>query len=167
MGKEAEEAALQWHPAFFAGIQIEFSEEKEKLTFENEHQLGTKPKQIDVLIIKKESETRLRKNIGRIFRKYNIIEYKSPEDYISIDDFYQVYGYACFFKADTEKVNEIKAEEITITFVCKRKPEKLIQHLQEERGFQLVEKDGIYTIYGDFFPMQLLLTSELSKTENF
>ena len=167
MGKEAEETALQWHPAFFAGIQIEFSEEKEKLTFENEHQLGTKPKQIDVLIIKKESETKLRKNIGRIFRKYNIIEYKSPEDYISIDDFYQVYGYAYFFKADTEKVNEIKAEEITITFVCKRKPEKLIQHLQEERGFQLVEKDGIYTIYGDFFPMQLLLTSELSKTENF
>ena len=39
MGKEAEETALQWHPAFFAGIQIEFSEEKEKLTFENEHQL--------------------------------------------------------------------------------------------------------------------------------
>ena len=167
MGKEAEEAVLQWHPAFFAGIQIEFSEEKEKLTFENEHQLGTKPKQIDVLIIKKESETRLRKNIGKIFRKYNIIEYKSPEDYISIDDFYQVYGYACFFKADTKKVNEIKAEEITITFVCKRKPEKLIKHLQEERGFRLEGEEGIYTIYGDFFPMQLLVTSELSKTENF
>ena len=167
MGKEAEEGALQWHPAFLAGIQIEFSEEKEKLTFENEHQLGTKPKQIDVLIIKKESETRLRKNIGKIFRKYNIIEYKSPEDYISIDDFYQVYGYACFFKADTEKINEIKAEDITITFVCKRKPEKLIKHLQEERGLRLEEKEGIYTIYGDFFPMQLLLTSELSKTENF
>ena len=167
MGKEAEEGALQWHPAFFAGIQIEFGEEKEKLIFENEHQLGTKPKQIDVLIIKKESETRLRKNIGKIFRKYNIIEYKSPEDYISIDDFYQVYGYACFFKADTEKINEIKAEDITITFVCKRKPEKLIKHLQEERGLRLEEKEGICTIYGDFFPMQLLLTSKLSKTENF
>ena len=167
MGKEAEEAVLQWHPAFFAGIQIEFSEEKEKLIFENEHQLGTKPKQIDVLIIKKESENELRKNIGKIFRKYNIIEYKSPEDYISIDDFYQVYGYACFFKADTKKTNEIKAEEITITFVCKRKPEKLVKHLQEERGFRLEGKEGIYPIYGDFFPMQLLVTSELSKTENF
>ena len=98
MGKEAEEAVLQWHPAFFAGIQIEFSEEKEMLTFENEHQLGTKPKQIDVLIIKKESETKLRKNIGKIFRRYNIVEYKSPKDYLSIDDFYQVYGYACFLR---------------------------------------------------------------------
>lgn len=167
MGKEAEEALLQWHPAFFAGIQIEFSEEKEKLTFENEHQLGTKPKQIDVLIIKKESENELRKNIGKIFRKFNIIEYKSPKDYLSIDDFYQVYGYACFFKADTKKVDEIKAEEITITFVCKRKPKKLIKHLKAKRGFRIEGKDGIYMIYGDFFPMQIILTSKLSDTENF
>lgn len=29
---------LPWHPAFFAGIQIEFEEEAHKLTFENEHQ---------------------------------------------------------------------------------------------------------------------------------
>ena len=36
---------LQWHPAFYAGIRIEFEEEKEKLIFENEHQLGTKPKE--------------------------------------------------------------------------------------------------------------------------
>ena len=43
---------LQWHPAFFAGIQIELEEEREYLSFENEHQLGTKPKEIDVLIIK-------------------------------------------------------------------------------------------------------------------
>ena len=70
MGEETKEPTIQWHPAFYAGIQIEFSEEKEKLTFENEHQLGTKPKQIDVLIIKKESETTIQKNIGRIFRRH-------------------------------------------------------------------------------------------------
>ncbi|MBR5595886.1 MAG: 3-isopropylmalate dehydrogenase [Lachnospiraceae bacterium] len=167
MGKEAEETAYQWHPAFFAGIQIEFSEEKEKLTFENEHHLGTKPKQIDVLIIKKESETELQKNIGKIFRRYNIIEYKSPKDYLSIDDFYQVYGYACFFKSDAKQVDEIKAEEITITFVCKNKPKKLIKYLQEERELRIEGNEGIYVMHGDFFAMQLLVTSELSKKENF
>ena len=35
--------------------------------------------QIDVLV-KNEKHVKLRKNIGRIFRQYNIIEYKSPED---------------------------------------------------------------------------------------
>lgn len=44
---------LPWHPAFYANIQIEFEDEASKLTFENEHHLGTQPKRIDVLIIKK------------------------------------------------------------------------------------------------------------------
>ncbi|MCA5962238.1 hypothetical protein LC724_20220 [Blautia sp. RD014234] len=38
---------------FYAGIQIELEAEADLLLFENEHQLGTKPKEIDVLIVKK------------------------------------------------------------------------------------------------------------------
>lgn len=78
-----------------------------------------------------------------------------------------MYGYACFFKADTESVNEIKADEITITSVCKTKPQKLIKYLKEKRAFWIRREEGIYIIYGDFFPMQLIVTSELSETENF
>ena len=62
----------------FAEIQIELQEDAEHLIFENEHQLGTKPKEIDVLIIKKDKGRVIRKNIGRIFRQRNIVEYKSP-----------------------------------------------------------------------------------------
>ena len=80
---------LQWHPAFYAGIQIELAGEREHLSFENEHHLGTKPKQIDVLIIKKDGDYQVQKNIGRIFRGHNIIEYKSPADSLNIDDFYR------------------------------------------------------------------------------
>ena len=71
---EETQKRLQWHPAFFAGLQIEFASEEEKLIFENEHQLGTKPYQLDVLVIKKSSDLSIRKNIGRIFRKHNIID---------------------------------------------------------------------------------------------
>ena len=83
MEMQKEEAKmLQWHPAFFAEIQIELQEDAEHLIFENEHQLGTKPKEIDVLIIKKDKGRVIRKNIGRIFRQHNIVEYKSPLDYL-------------------------------------------------------------------------------------
>ena len=100
MGKKMDAARkLQWHPAFYADIQIELENEAEKFIFENEHQLGTKPFGIDVLIVKKRIEESVQKNIGRIFRKYNIIEYKSPPDYLSIDDYYKVYGYTCFYSA--------------------------------------------------------------------
>lgn len=78
---------LQWHPAFYAGIQIELAGEREHLSFENEHHLGTRPKQIDVLIIKKDGDYQVQKNIGRIFRGHNIVEYKSPADSLNIDDF--------------------------------------------------------------------------------
>lgn len=79
-------------------MHIEFREEMEKLRFEEEHILGKKPMQIDLLIIKMKTEEKIRKNIGKIFREHNIIEYKSPEDYLSINDFYKVYGYACFIR---------------------------------------------------------------------
>ena len=49
--------------------------------------------QIDELVIKVHDNEKIQKNIGRIFRKHNIVEYKSPEDYLTINDFINVYGY--------------------------------------------------------------------------
>ena len=165
--KSPSNSELQWHPAFFAGIQIELKDDKENLSFENEHQLNAKPMEIDVLVIKKEKDVPVRKNIGRIFRKHNIIEYKSPKDYLSIDDFYKVYGYTCFYKADTGAADEIKANELTMTFVCSRYPSKLLRHLKEKRGYTIEKpEDGIYYIKGDYFPIQIIVTSKLSETEN-
>lgn len=159
---------LQWHPAFFAGIQIELEEEREKLIFENEHQLSTKPMEIDVLVIKKHSDVQIQKNIGRIFRGHNIVEYKSPEDSFSINDFYKVYGYACFYKSDTETVDAIRADDITITFVVKQFPREMLKKLQRTRNLQVVKFDeGIYHISGDIFPIQIIHTAKLSKENNF
>lgn len=165
--KENHKPLLQWHPAFYAGIQIEFEKEKDKLIFENEHHLGTKPKEIDVLIIKKNSNYKIKKNIGRIFRKHNIIEYKSPDDYLSIDDFYLVYAYACLYKCDTPSIDEISIEDITITFVSSKYPKSLLTHLKDIRKFSIEKKEnGVYYVKGDFFPIQIICTKELSDTTN-
>ena len=158
---------LQWHPAFYAGLQIEFSEEAEKLIFENEHQLGTKPREIDVLIIKKNPKERINKNIGRIFRTYNIVEYKSPEDYLSIDDYYKVCGYACFYKSDAPRINAIQTLEITVSFVCRNYPYRLMKHLKEERKLYIEKQEaGIFYITGEVFPIQLIVTARLSAEDN-
>ena len=167
-GKFDERPELQWHPAFFAGIRIEFLREGKKMFFENEHQLGTKPKEIDVLIIKKNSDEPIQKNIGRIFRKHNLVEYKSPTDYLGIDDFYKTYAYAYFYKTDTAYADEIDVQDITISFVCKSYPKKLIAHLLEVRKFEIKEyEEGIFYIMGDIIPIQLIVTSQLSKQNNF
>ena len=117
MGKET----LQWHPAFYAGLQIELQ------------------------------------------------EYKSPTDYLSIDDYYKGYAYACFYKADTEKQNAIPIKELTLTFVSKRYPGKLIEHLKKERGYRIEEQEkGIYYIVkgSEILPTQIIVTSRVSEEEN-
>ena len=163
---EQKEQTIQWHPAFFAGIQIELGDEAKYFSFEAEHQLGTKPMAIDVLV-KKEKERRIRKNIGRIFRTHNVIEYKSPTDYLSVDDFYKVYGYACFYKSDVANVDSISIEDLTITFVSTNYPRKLIRHLREVKKYQIHKSEkGIYYVYGDQIPIQILVASQLDPSEN-
>ena len=158
---------LQWHPAFYAVLQIELQDESKHLEFENEHMLGTKPKQIDVLVIKNKANFRIKKNIGQIFRKYNIIEYKNPRDYLSIDDFYKSYAYACLFKQEGSTHDPIDIRDITLTFVSRCFPVKLINHWKKVRGFQIVkQEEGIFYILGDIMPMQLLITRMLTKEEN-
>ena len=162
-----DKSKIQWHPAFYATIQIEFREELDKLHFENEHYLSKKPMQIDVLIIKKRTDELIHKNIGQIFRKHNIIEYKSPTDYLSVDDFWKVYGYAMFYKSESSHVDNIKISEITITYVSMGYPESLMTYLSENLGLGIEKQGkGIYYIINDRIPMQILVSSELSEEEN-
>ena len=158
---------IQWHPAFDAALQIELGEEAKYLTFEPEHLLSKKPMQIDVLV-KNEKKVKIRKNIGRIFRQHNIIEYKSPEDHLNIDDFYKVYGYTCIYKTEVEKVNQIPAEELTITIVCYHYPRQMLRNLQNERNINVKNiENGIYYLYGDAIPIQLIIVPELSIENNY
>ncbi len=85
---------------------------------------------------KKETQI-LKKNIGKIFRRYNIVEYKSPDDYLCIDDFYKGYAYTYFYKADRTPVNSILLEELPISFVCQNYPRELFRHIVEERKLQI------------------------------
>lgn len=159
---------LQWHPAFQAVLRIELEEELEYLDIRNEQTLNKKPLQIDVLIIKNVKGVPITKNIGRIFKKYNIIEYKSPTDHLSINDFYKVYAYACLYQSNTEHEMEIAPDDITITFVSTRYPRKLLEHLKKKRHFEIENIDnGIYYISGDIFSMQLIVIRQLSKENNF
>ncbi len=159
---------LQWHPAFSAVLHIEFEDELEHLYFHDEFPLSRQPMRMDILIIKKNPDIQLRKNIGQIFRTYNIIEYKPPGVSLSLNHFYKAYGYACFFQSDTEKECEIEPDEITITYVCYHYPRKLLKCLTLSMNISVRKKEaGIYYLEGTFFKMQLLVTSRLSSEQNY
>lgn len=158
---------IQWHPAFDAALQIELGDEAKYLEFESEHMLTKKPMQIDVLV-KNDKHVKIQKNIGRIFRQYNIIEYKSPKDDLNIDDFYKTYAYACIYKSDTEAVDRIQATELTISFVCYHYPRAMLNKLERDRCMAVEGvDDGIYYLLGDAIPIQLIVVPALSKENNY
>jgi hypothetical protein len=76
--KDAGHGKLQWHPGFLQAIKLELSNYKESLEFKYEYQLTSEPLRIDLLIIKKPKSMVVDKNIARIFKADNLLEYKSP-----------------------------------------------------------------------------------------
>ncbi|MCL2806201.1 MAG: hypothetical protein FWD26_09695 [Treponema sp.] len=154
---------IPWHPAFVEALQLELEAYKDVLEFHPELQLTTEPLRIDCVVIKKLKEVKIEKNIGAIFRTWNILEYKSPEDYVSVSDFYKVYGYACIYIT----LNEIPITDLTITFVESRYPRELIKHLKNVRGYTVAKTSaGVYTVSGDILSMQIIDSRKLSADDN-
>jgi len=155
---------LSWHQAFLQAIRLELSEYGDDLEFKYEYQLTTDPLRIDVLIIKKPKRLTVEKNIARIFRAVNIFEYKSPEDSLSIKDFFKVCAYAYLYAANDP---ETDLSDITINFIGSRYPRTLIKYLTGTRGYK-IEKPypGIYFVSGSFIPIQIIVSKKLPETEN-
>jgi len=161
--QDGELSRIPWHPAFIEAIQLELEDYSNCLEFYSEYQLTSEPLKIDCVIIKKTKETEIKKNFASIFKKANLLEYKSPGDYISVAGFYKVYGYACLF-ASFEK---IPITELTISFVGSRHPEKLLNHLAHVRRYKVEENNsGIYTLKGDIIPIQIIDNRLLSAEDN-
>jgi hypothetical protein len=156
-------ARISWHPAFIEALQMELQDYQDVLEFHPEYQLTSEPLRIDCVVIKKAKNVVIKKNIAVIFREWNLLEYKSPDDNVSVADFYKVYAYACLYAS----FNKVPITSLTISFVESRYPQKLLNHLKNERGYKVVETcSGIYTVSGDILPIQLIESKKLSMEEN-
>ena len=155
---------LQWHTAFLQAIQMELSDYRGFLEFRYEYQLTSEPLRIDLLIIKKPKDMLIDKNIARVFRADNLLEYKSPDDYLSVKDFLKVYAYANLYAAIHA---DIDLSDITLTFVESRHPRKLLRYLTRVRNYRAEETSpGIYRVSGDYIPIQIIESKKLSENEN-
>lgn len=158
---------IQWHPGFIAAMNLELTQDRKNLLFEKEYNLNTKPLEIDLLVIKKESLTDVSNEIGKIFRGHNIMEYKSPEDHLDIDVFYKTTAYASLYKSYGKTLDEIKEDDITVSLIRENKPKKLFQYFREH-GYKLSNPyHGIYYVESHvLFPTQIIVTKELDMEKH-
>ena len=117
--------------------------------------------------MKKLTDAVIQNEIGRIFRGHNIIEYKSPEDNLSIDDFYKTLGYACIYKGLGKTVDEVPAGELTVSLFRERFPHKMTAALRQS-GMAVEERfQGVYYVSGQIpFPTQIVVTGRLAATHH-
>jgi len=158
---------IQWHPGFVAAINLELIKNRNDLMFEKEYNLNTKPLEVDLLIIKKNSGIEVENKIGQIFRGHNILEYKCPKDQLDIDTYYKVVGYASLYKSYGKTVDCIKAEDVTISLVRDVKPLGLFRYFAEHHCSVSSPYKGIYYIEGPvLFPTQVIVTKELNRKDH-
>lgn len=161
----ADETKIQWHPAFCSAMQLTLFSNADSLDYTREFNLSSKPLQVDLLVINKENDKPVDDEVGRIFRRHNLLEYKSPGDDLNIDTYYKVVGYGCLYKALAGKhVNEIKADDITLTLVRREKPADLLDMLVKT-GIEVSSNyPGIYHLHGNTtFETQIISTKELPE----
>lgn len=153
----------QYHPAFYAAMELEFREDKDHLTYYREYNLNTKPNSIDFLVINADTDVKVHSELGAIFKKHNIIEYKSPRHSLDVSVYYRTIGYAYLYQ--TYGVGESNLDDMTITFIRKGYPRALVKWLKEQ-GFEIVQyRKGIYHVTRQWhIDMQLVITSRLEDT---
>ena len=156
---------IQWHPGFYGAAELEFISNKGDLEFQREFNLSKEPIRMDLLIIKKLSNVRTENEIGHIFRKFNVVEYKSNDDALSIDDYYKTVGYACLYKGLGETVDQIPANELTISIFRESYPREMFEAMKN-LGLEIKERyPGIYYISGKqaLFDTQVVVTKQLNR----
>jgi hypothetical protein len=158
-----EHGKIYWHEAFFEALQLELHQYRDFLEFESEHRLSKEALRVDVLVIKKNKDVRIEKNIGKIFKEHNLFEYKSELDSFSFWDYNKVMGYALLYSS----FERVPMSEITVSIALTMFPRELIKALESENGFTVQDLgNGIYYIEGGLVPIQILESKRLSKSDN-
>ena len=165
MSDNLEVLNISWHPGFYGAAELEFLSNKGDLEFQREYNLSKEPVRMDLLIIKKLSDVRIENELGHIFKKFNVVEYKNPDDALTIDDYYKTVGYACLYKGLGESVDQIPADELTISIFRESCPREMFKAMKK-MGLEIEERyPGIYYISGKqaLFDTQIIVTKQLEK----
>jgi hypothetical protein len=154
---------INWHPGFFDAIRMEFYPYEDMLSFDAELQLTTDPQRIDVVVIKTKVGAAIDKLIGKRFKKVNLIEYKSPEESLSIAHFHRMLAYVHLY---CSLFKDVEITEMTASFVVSRHPREVLKYIQDVLRWEVTEAEpGIWQVVGGIVPIQIIEAKLLPADE--
>lgn len=159
-------AKINWHSCSFSALKFELVKNMAHLLFQREFVLNTGSRRIDMVIVKKDPSMILENPIGHIFRKHNLVEYKSPCESLTCSAYYKTISYALSYKTRSFGKEYLDLSDITITLITFHYPRRLLKELRK-RGIRITKyRNGIYYIEEHFFQVQLVVTQRLDSKEH-
>ena len=103
-----------WHREFEDVLQIDVDSWNNHAWIEREVSIGEDAPRADYLIVNSEGLPKTAKSVFQIFRKHNVVEYKSPGDLITRRTIWKTAGYGCLLLGTT-KAQAYPEDQLTLT----------------------------------------------------
>lgn len=153
---------VDWHAGFAPAMKLDLRDNEADLEYEEEHPIANRAQTLDLLIIKNDRRVTVRNTVGRIFDRFNILEYKGPGDKLNIGTYFKTLAYTCLYLEERHEYDADDRESYTISLVryaCLRKLFELLPRygIRVRKRFQ-----GIYELTGCVqFRTQIIVIREL------
>lgn len=155
---------IDWHAGFVPAMMLELREYEDDLEFKEEYHIDNRGHRIDLLIIKNNRGLTITRQIGMIFDKFNIIEYKSPDDTLDYGALFNTISHACLYLRDNYVYNLYCRDAFTVTAISSGRPRKLLKQLRQDGIAYTETESGILVIDAMMpFKTQIIIINELSK----
>ena len=155
-----------WHTGFEALLRIETYKYGNSIRLLTEEVLGEEPPRADYVVLIEDEKVEFDKDIFKIFRKHNILEYKNPHDSLNERVIRKIAAYAYLYIGIAEHEGDIKADEVTISIFRAVKNPKLFKAMERAGNLTKGDAPGIYRVTGiTDIPFQIVITGELQGEE--
>ena len=129
----------EYHPALCNAIELELYYDRDCLEFQQSVTLNTLPREIDLLVIRKEKPSIIKNELGKIFRRCNIWEFKGYAAELNVAVYYKTMSYVYEYLSEHKELDGIN--DVTISFLREGRPVKLMKWLEKE-GYEKKESPG-------------------------
>ena len=151
-----------WHAGFEALLRIETHKYADCVHISTEEEIGEVPPRTDFVILVEDEQIEWEKEIFRIFRKINILEYKNPHDALNRRVIRKVCGYANLYIGVAEHENERPENQVTVSIFRAVKNAELFEEMEKDGTLVRDRIPGIYHVKGyTNLPFQIIITGEL------